>query len=138
MGTTARKARLDLTNPHVIRNEAEYEAAVAEIDALTDQMPEPGSQDDERLELLAVLVSAYEAEHSPMPPASGPRDVVRFLFDQHQVSASEAAELFGSRSRVSEFFAGKRPLSRAQIAALRDRFGISADLLMESTRRSHQ
>lgn len=132
MGTTARKARLNLTNPHIIRDEAEYEAAVAEIDALTDEMPEPGSPEDDRLELLAVLVAAYEAERSPMPLASGPRDVVRFLFQQHEIAPSQAAELLGGKSRVSEFFSGKRPLSRAQIIALHERFGVSADLLIEA------
>ena len=44
---------------------------------------------------------------------------------------AELAPLLGGRSRVSEFFNGKRPLSIGQIQALRERLHIPADLLLE-------
>jgi antitoxin component HigA of HigAB toxin-antitoxin module len=39
-------------------------------------------------------------------------------------------QLMGGKPRVSEFFAGKRSLSVAQIRALREGLGIPADLLI--------
>ena len=40
------------------------------------------------------------------------------------------ADMMGGRSRVSDFFSGKRALSKGQIEALRGRLGIPADLLL--------
>jgi antitoxin component HigA of HigAB toxin-antitoxin module len=38
----------------------------------------------------------------------------------------------GGRSRVSDFFNGRRHLSLGQIQKLRERFGVSADVLIPS------
>jgi HTH-type transcriptional regulator/antitoxin HigA len=65
-----------MAKPHVLRNEAEYNAAVAEIDRLLDAEPQPGSEDYERLECLSVLVQAYEDAHLPMGKLATPQDVV--------------------------------------------------------------
>jgi antitoxin component HigA of HigAB toxin-antitoxin module len=46
--------------------EAEYEAALARIDALMDGDPEPACAAGEELEILCLLVGNYEAVHYPM------------------------------------------------------------------------
>ena len=51
---------LDFRKPHPLRNEGEYDAAVAEIDALLDRNAAAGTEDDDRLAMLAILVEAYE------------------------------------------------------------------------------
>ena len=48
-----------------VRTEADYEAALARIDALMDATP--GSQEGEELDVLADLVELYETKHEPMP-----------------------------------------------------------------------
>lgn len=122
---------LDLAAPHVLRTREEYETAVAEIDRLLDLNPPPRSEDADRLELLSVLVEVYDREHHPIDDGGlTPRDVVSFMLEQHGQTRADLAEILGGRSRVSEFFAGKRPLSRGQAQALRDRFGIPLDLLL--------
>ena len=47
--------------PKVIKTEAEYEAALARVAELMDA--QPGSPDEQELELLALLVEQYEQEH---------------------------------------------------------------------------
>jgi antitoxin component HigA of HigAB toxin-antitoxin module len=47
-----------------IQTKADYEAALREIEALMDAAP--GSPDEDRLDVLATLVQAYEAEHYPI------------------------------------------------------------------------
>jgi HTH-type transcriptional regulator/antitoxin HigA len=123
-------AVLDFTRPHVLRTEAEYQAAVAEIDALLDQEPAKGSEAYDRLEFLSVLVEAYEDEHEPAPPATTPQAVVDFMLEQRGLTRADLHDAMGGRSRVSEFFSGRRALSRNQIEALRDLLGIPADLLL--------
>ena len=121
---------LDFSRPHVLRTVKEYNAAVAEIDRLLDLNARKGSAEDDRLEFLTVLVEAYENEHVPELRDVTPQEVVNFFLDQHNATRTELAELMGGRSRVSDFFNGKRELSTAQIKALRARFGIPADLLL--------
>jgi HTH-type transcriptional regulator/antitoxin HigA len=56
--------------------------------------------------------------------------VVEFMLEQKGLTRAVLAEPFGGRSRVSDFFSGKRPLSMTQIKALRELLGIPADLLI--------
>ena len=46
-----------------IRTEADYEATLREVSRLVDLDPAPDSPDGERLDVLALLVQAYEAKH---------------------------------------------------------------------------
>ena len=122
---------LDFATPHLLRNAREYCAAVADINVLLDTSPKRGTDAYNRLEFLAVLVEAYEDEHDPIDEIGGtPQSVVDFMLGQHGMTRAELASVLGGKSRVSEFFAGKRPLSVTQSRALRDLLGIPADLLL--------
>ena len=123
-------AVLDFTKPHVLRTEAEYDAAVGQIDELLDLDPPEGADEDDLLQFLTVLVEAYDHDHYPMPQVSTPQSVVEFMLDQKGMDRADLADIMGGRSRVSEFFSGKRDLSRRQIEALRDFLGVPADLLL--------
>lgn len=123
---------LDFTKPHVLRSAAEYDAAVARIDALLDQDPAPGSEDAEQLEFLAVLVKAYDDAHTRFAEGDvSPQAVVAFMLEQRGLTRADLVPLLKTPSRVSEFFSGARPtLSIGQIKALRRELGIPADLLI--------
>ncbi|HEY0016677.1 MAG TPA: helix-turn-helix domain-containing protein [Longimicrobium sp.] len=124
-------AVLDFTKPHVLRTEEEYSEAIRMLDELLDSDPLAGTEEHDLLEFLSVLVEAYEAEHYPDEMFSTtPQDVVDFVLGQKGMQRGDLAEIMGGKSRVSEFFAGKRELSRTQIRALRDLLGIPADLLL--------
>lgn len=115
---------------HPIRNDEEYNAIVREMDELLDGDYPEGSAEDDRLELLSVLVQAYEADHEPMPSLPSPHAVVKFMAAQKGVGPGALARLMGGRSRLSGFMKGKRELSRRQIKAMRDALGIPEDLLI--------
>jgi HTH-type transcriptional regulator/antitoxin HigA len=122
---------VDLPTPRVLRTAEEYEDAVAEIGRLLAIDPRPSTRDYDRLELLTVLVESYEARHDPIDDSDlTPRDIVDFMLDQKEMSRADLADIMGGRSRVSDFFSGKRALSRGQIEALRATLGIPADLLL--------
>lgn len=122
---------LDFTQPHVLRDESEYNKAVEEIDWLLDADPPKGSAEYERLEFLSVLVEEYEERHFPMGKDVSPQEAVDFMLEQKGLERSDLAEWLGGRSRVSEFFSGKRQLSKGQVEALREHLGLSADLLLK-------
>lgn len=124
-------ATLDFTKPHVLRTEEEYQAAVSEVDTLLDADVRAGTEGYDRLEFLSVLIQVYEDKHHPIDDSLvTAQDAVLFMSEQKGMSRAELAEILGGRSRVSEFFGGKRPLSRTQIQKLRDALGIPADLLL--------
>lgn len=122
---------LDFSTPHVLRNAKEYKAAVAEIDRLLDADPKRGTDAYDRLEFLSVLVEAHENDRDPIDESGGtPQSVVAFMLEQKGMTRADLHELMGGKARVSEFFAGKRALSVAQIRALHMELGIPSDLLL--------
>jgi HTH-type transcriptional regulator/antitoxin HigA len=123
---------LDFTKPHVLRNEAEYTAAVAEIDRLLDLDPPPHSEAYERLEFLSVLVHAYEEAHFPLEQLPTPQDVVTFMLEQKGLSQTDLAQWLGGENPMLAFLQGTGRLSLPQIERLREHLGIPADLLLSS------
>lgn len=124
-------ARLDFSIPHPLRDRAEYDAAAAEVNTLLDADPPAGSPDYERLVFLSILIEAYDAEHYPDDEAGlTPQSAVAFALEQHGMTRADLAPLMGGRSRVSDFFNGKRALSIGQMQTLRATLGIPADLLL--------
>jgi HTH-type transcriptional regulator/antitoxin HigA len=122
---------IDIPTPHVLRTPEEYKAAVAEIDRLLDLDPQPDTEDFDRLEMLSLLVEDYDTRNNPIDDADlTPQDVVEFMLDQKGMTRADLAEIMGGRSRVSDFFNGKRDLSKGQIEAIRNVLGIPADLLL--------
>ena len=125
MGT----ALLDFSKPHVLRTEAEYDAAIAEIERLLDEDVAPGSEGYERLEFLSVLVEHYEDEKFPVGAVT-PQQAVTFMLEQKGLDRSDLDDVMGGKSRVSEFLNGKRDLSKSQVEGLRRLLGIPADVLL--------
>jgi HTH-type transcriptional regulator/antitoxin HigA len=122
-------ALLDFSRPHVLKNDEEYEAAIAEIDRLVDEDVLAGSDGYDRLEFLSVLVEHYEDKRYPMGAVT-PQQAVAFMLEQKGLDRSDLGEVMGGKSRVSEFLSGKRELSKAQIEGLRLLLGIPADILL--------
>ena len=121
---------LDFTKPHILRNETEYTAAIAEIDQLLDLDPPPHSEAYERLEFLSVLVHAYEEAHFPLEQLTTPQDVVTFMLEQKGLSLADLAQWLEGESPMQAFLRGTRRLSLPQIERLRVHLGIPADLLI--------
>ena len=121
-----------MERPHVLHSAMEHNAAMEALDQLLDRNPKKGTREFELLELLSLLVEDYESRNIPEPPAPAPAAVVEFMLEQKGLTRADLVEPLGGKSRVSEFLAGKRPLSMNQIKALRELLGVSADLLIES------
>jgi len=105
------------------RNGAEYDAAVAQLDALVDEVGD--RPDDPRyrlIETLSVLIEAYDDRLAPIPDVSG-ADMLRFLVQQHGLAQNQLPEV-GSQGVVSEILSGRRQLNVRQIRALAERFGV--------------
>ena len=115
-----------------IRTKADHQAAMAQIEKLWDAAP--GSEDADMLEVLAVLVEAYENEHVEILPPD-PIDAILFIMEQRGMARADLQEVLGvSRGRLSEVLSGKRGLSKAMIHRLVDQLDIPAEILIQPAR----
>ena len=114
----------------VIQNEADHADAKKLIEKL---MGSSDSQDRARMVAQARLVEAYERTQWPRTAPALPV-LLNYLIDQHGLSRADLVPLLGTASRVSEVFSGKRDLSMTMVRRLRERFHISADLLVSRSR----
>jgi HTH-type transcriptional regulator/antitoxin HigA len=116
-----------------IRTEADYEAALAEVERLWGAPV--ASPEGDRLDVLATLIDAYESEHFPMDPPD-PIEAIKFRMEQQGLSRKDLEGLIGTRTRVAEVLNRRRSLSISMIRRLHERLGISADVLIRPTRRT--
>jgi HTH-type transcriptional regulator/antitoxin HigA len=115
-----------------IRSKADYDNALAEIERLWGARR--GTPNGDRLDVLATLIDAYEAEHHPMDPPD-PIDAILFRMEQQGLRRKDLEPLIGSRTRVAEVLNRRRGLSISMIRRLHDHLGIPADVLIRSSRR---
>jgi HTH-type transcriptional regulator/antitoxin HigA len=119
------------TTLFVIQNDSDHAQANALIDEL---MGSNDPADQARMTAQARLVEAYEHARWPRRLPTLP-DLLTYLMDQHGLSRTDLVPLLGTASRVSEVLSGKRELSMSMVRRLRERFQISADLLIAPRRR---
>ena len=94
---------------------------------------EPGSEAFDRLEVLSMLVDAYEAKADPIDPPD-PVDAILFRMEQLGWTRKDIETALGSRARVSEILNRKRPLTLPMIRRLNAEFGIPAEALIREYR----
>lgn len=114
----------------IIKRKEDYEAAMARLSVLMLGNPEPGTDEENELELLALVIEAYERQIVPSAKAD-PVESIVFRMDQMQLSRNDLIPYIGSSSKVSEVLSRKRPLSLAMIRRLHRGLGIPANILIE-------
>jgi HTH-type transcriptional regulator/antitoxin HigA len=115
-----------------IRTETDYRKALAEIETLWGA--KRGTPKGDRLDVLAILIDAYEAEHYPMDPPD-PVEAIKFRMESQGLTRKDLEPLIGTRTRVAEVLNRKRSLSIGMIRRLHTELGIPADVLIRPTRR---
>ena len=113
----------------VIRTEEQYLTYLREVQELMARQPAAGSVEGDRLELLTVLIEAYENSKFPIE-APDPVDAILFRMQEKGLKQADLVPYFGTRSRVSEVLGRKRPLTVQMIRALSIGLGISAETLI--------
>jgi HTH-type transcriptional regulator/antitoxin HigA len=84
----------------------------------------------DRLDILATLVEAYEAKHYPMV-GPDPIAVILHRMEALSMTRKDLEPLLGTRRRVAEVLARKRPLSLPMIRKIAKAMRIPADLLIQ-------
>jgi HTH-type transcriptional regulator/antitoxin HigA len=116
-------------NVHVIKTEAEYEIALARLSDLMDQDIKAGTELENELDLLALVIREYERS-KVAPPIADPIEAILFRMDQQGLQKKDLVPYFGSLPKVSEVLNRKRPLTLAMIRKLHTGLGIAAETLL--------
>jgi HTH-type transcriptional regulator/antitoxin HigA len=115
-----------------IRTEADYEAALAEVERLWGS--KLGTPKGDRLDVLATLIDAYESEHFPMDPPD-PVEAIRFRMESQGLTRKDLEGIIGTRTRIAEVLGRKRGLSIEMIRRLHAKLGIPAEVLIKPSRK---
>ena len=102
---------------------------------LMDQLLDVVGEDEDHeladlLDIVSTVVLQYENANEPELPDVEPREALRFLMEQHDLTQSDLKKEIGSQGVVSEILNGKRELNTRQIRALAKRFGVSPSVFV--------
>ena len=110
-----------------IRTKREHQAALKEIEALWDA-PE-NTREADRLDVLMLLVEAYEREHYPIDDPD-PIDFLHHVMEARELARKDLEPYIGSRARVAEVLNRVRPLTLDMIRRLAAGLKVPADVLI--------
>ncbi|CBS87187.1 helix-turn-helix domain-containing protein [Azospirillum lipoferum] len=110
-----------------IRSDEDHATALEEIERLWGA--DPDTDDGARLEILMMLVDAYEEANHPIPP-SDPISAIEFMMDQRGLTRHDLEPMIGSRARVAEILNRKRALTLPMIRRLSEGLKIPVDILV--------
>jgi len=112
-----------------IRTQEDYEAACGRIDEIFHA--EPGTPEDDELEILTTLVDRFEEEHYPIGMPH-PVEAMKIRMEDLGMSRKDLMEFLDKSSgRVSDILNCRRPLTLADIRKLSRLLHIPVDVLAQ-------
>jgi len=114
-----------------IRSKREHQAALKEAEILWDAPV--ASPEADRLEVLTLLIEAYEREHFSIPDPD-PIDFLQHVMEARELTRKDLEPYIGSRARVAEVLNRVRPLTLDMIRKLADGLELPADVLIRGYR----
>jgi HTH-type transcriptional regulator/antitoxin HigA len=115
-----------------IKSARDYRQALKEIESL--MRARRNTPQGDRLDVLVTLVEAWEARHFPIA-LPDPIEAIKYHMQQKGLSPHDLTRFIGSRNRVYEVLARKRPLTLKMIRRLHEGLGIPAESLIKNGQR---
>ena len=115
-------------NLRPIKTKDDYKTALAEIEVIFQAEPE--TPEGDRLDVLTMLVEAYEERHHPIPPPE-PLDALEYHLESRGLTRRDLEPYIGNRARVAEVMNRRRPLTIDMIRRLHQGLGIPAEVLIQ-------
>ena len=116
-----------------IRSEADYDAALDEIERYFENEPKPGTPEADRFDLLALIIEDYERKRWPIEPPDT-IDAIRYRMETGGYTQADLGRLLGSRQRASDILARKRPLTMRMAWKLHREWEIPGEALIAPPR----
>lgn len=112
-----------------LRSEADYDAALEDIERYFEKEPKPGTPEADRFDLLALIIEDYERRRWPIEPPHT-IDAIRYGMEIGGYTQADLGRLLGSRQRASDILARKRSLTMGMAWRLHREWEIPAEALI--------
>jgi len=112
----------------LVKTKKDYEKALKRMEEIFSAGK--GTPEFDELEVLGILIEAYEDEHFPIG-LPDPIEAIKAHMENNDLKQKDLIKYIGSISKVSEVLNRKRPLSINMIRALHKGLGISLDILIQ-------
>lgn len=109
-----------------IRTEQDYMNTLSRIDELIES--KPNSNEFDELEVLSILVNAYEEIHYKIE-APDPISAILFRMEQEGLKQKDLIPILGDKSIVSKVLKGQRKLTTDMIKNLHEQLKIPFESL---------
>ena len=113
-------------NIQPFRTQADYERALQQIELLMDRA-EPGTPEEDALDVLATLVEVYEAQHYPPDPIGA----LEHYLERKELTRKDLMPYIGAIGRVHEVMNRRRRLTLEMIRKLAAATGIPLTTLAQ-------
>lgn len=113
----------------LIKSEDDYQKAMTRLDEIFHA--QPGSKEQDELEILLMLIEKYEIETEGVFPDPDPIEAIKFQMEQMGLTQKDLAEIIGLKSRASEIMSKKRTMSINTIRKVSKALSIPADILIQ-------
>jgi HTH-type transcriptional regulator / antitoxin HigA len=111
-----------------IKSKRDYANALKQVETLWNARP--GSVDADRLDVLTLLIQAYEATHFPIPDPD-PVDLLLHVMEARQLTRKHMEKYIGTRARVAEILNRQRPLTLEMVRRLSSGLNLPAEILIQ-------
>ncbi len=115
-------------NIYPIKNDADYQSALAEIDKLMDA--EFNTPEGDALDIWVTLVESYEAKQFPIA-APDSINAIKFRMEQQGLGLNDLTVYFGTLEKVKAFLDGKLQLTLETIKKLHQGLNIPLESLID-------
>jgi HTH-type transcriptional regulator/antitoxin HigA len=113
-------------NWSIIKNEAEYQKAIARMEIIFHKTKDPKLSDE--FDILSLLITKYEEDNFAIDDAD-PIQIIKMKMDYMDLMQKDLIFLFGSKSTASKILSYKAPLTLKHIWALSDHLKLPVELL---------
>ncbi len=114
-------------NVKVIKNEAEYSLALSRADEIFNA--KPATQEGDELELLLLVIKAYEDKHHVVA-LPDPIEAIKLRMEEQGLKASDLVPEMGSKGYISQVLNRKKPLTAQMMRKLHIKLQIPAEILL--------
>ena len=112
-----------------IHNKTDYQKALSVAEEISSLATLTSGQND-YLEILTKIIADYEEKHFEMSKHT-PRELLKFLVEENQMSGSDLGRILGNRTLGPALLRGQRSLSKTNIKKLADYFSVNPALFLE-------
>ena len=112
-----------------IKTENDYLNTMKIIETLLDC--EPGSKEENALEVLSILADEYEKKNYPIPDPD-PIEYIKYCMERTSISKKDLTKYLGGADSLSDVLSRKKPLTLKMIKDLYNHLHIPAQLLLAS------